>query len=159
MHPSEGHAGADISGRMIQAPGLFAALTVAERQAISGYFTLRQVPAGSELWTVGAVGDSLTCLLEGSIELKVDTEFPGKQIVVGVFRAGTVIGASCVLDGLPHATTAKTLEPTTVLLLSREHFAALTAERPQIGVKLLKGLLRAETHRLRSAYARLASIF
>lgn len=144
---------------MSQAPGIFAVLSAAERTAISRYFTASQVPAGTELWAVGAAGDYLACILNGSIELKVDTEFPGKQIVVGVFSSGTVIGASCVLDDLPRTTTAKVLEPTTLLLLKRENFVALSKEHPQIGVKLLKGILLAEATRLRKAYERLASIF
>lgn len=146
-------------GKRSQAAGIFAGFSADERMAISGYLTESRVPAGAELWTVGAAGDYLACILDGSIELKVDTEFPGKQIVVGVFSSGTVIGAGCVLDDLPRATTAKTLEPATLLLLNRENFGALTQAHPQIGVKLLKGILLAETNRLRKAYARLASIF
>jgi CRP-like cAMP-binding protein len=159
MQPSAGQIDPAVLGKMGQAPGLFAALSASERQIAASYFTLSQVPAASELWTVGTPGDALACILAGGIELKVDTEFPGKQIVVGVFTAGAVIGASCVLDDLPHATTAKALEPTTLLLLSRERFGALAEEHPQLGVKLLKGVLLSETNRLRKAYARLASIF
>lgn len=159
MQPSGGQSEAALLDKLLQAPGIFAALSADERRAISRYFIESQVPAGNELWTVDASGDYLACILNGSIELKVDTEFPGKQIVVGVFSSGTVIGASCVLDDLPRSTAAKALEPTMLLLLKREDFVALTEEHPQIGVKLLKGILLAEANRLRKAYARLASIF
>lgn len=139
--------------------GLFAVLSAGERAAISRYVTEFRMPAGDELWAVGAAADCLASIIAGSIELRVDTEFPGKQIVVGVFGAGTVIGASCVVDHAPRATTATALESTTLLLLTKGNFDALAAEHPQIGVKLLKGLLRAETSRLNQAYARLASVF
>ncbi len=139
--------------------GLLAALTATERAALQGYLTERQLLAGTELWQVGDAGDYLACIVTGRIEIKVDTEFPGKQLVMGVFLAGTAIGASCLLDHLPRATAAKALEPTTLLLLDRARFAALTNEHPQIAIKLLKAMLLAEASRLRQAYARLASVF
>lgn len=138
---------------------MFTALSSTERAALQDYLTERQVPAGAELWRVGEAGDYLACLVTGSIELKVDTEFPGKQLVMAVFRAGAAIGADCLLDHLPRSTAAKALEPTTLLLLERTRFAALTNDHPQIAIKLLKGLLLAESSRLRQAYARLASVF
>jgi CRP/FNR family transcriptional regulator len=140
-------------------PGLFAALAPAELAAMQPYLSERQLPAGAELWQVGDAGDYLAWLVSGSIELKVDTEFPGRQLVMGVFRAGAAIGASCLLDHLPRSTAAKALEPTSLLLLDRARFAALTCEHPQIAIKLLKSLLLAESSRLRQAYARLASVF
>jgi CRP-like cAMP-binding protein len=159
MQPSGEQIGSEVLGGLSPAPGFFAALSAGERKTISRYFSESQVPAGSELWAAGTAGDYLACILNGSIELKVDTEFPGKQIVVGVFNSGTVIGASCVLDDLPRSTAAKALESTTLLLLKRENFVALTEDHPRIGVKLLKGILLAEAKRLRKAYERLASIF
>jgi CRP-like cAMP-binding protein len=139
--------------------GLFATLSAGERATILPYFTEQKFPAGSALWQVGDAGDYLACVMTGSVEIKVDTEFPGKQLVMGVFCAGAAIGASCLLDHLPRSTAAKTLEPATLLLLNRQQFAALTSEHPQIGIKLLKGMLLAEASRLRQAYARLASVF
>ena len=147
----------EVSARPGQ--GLFAMLSEAELAIMRTYLRGRQLPDGAELWQVGDAGDYLACIEAGCIELKVDTEFPGRQLVMGVFRAGAAIGASCLLDHLPRATAAKALEPTTLLLLDRTRFAALTCDHPQIAIKLLKSLLLAESSRLRQAYARLASVF
>jgi len=140
-------------------PKLLAVLSAAEQATLQAYLTERQLPAGAELWQVGDDGDYLACLVSGSIELKVDTEFPGRQLVMGVFHAGAAIGTSCLLDHLPRSTTAKALEPTTLRLLDRMRFTALTDDHPQLAIKLLKALLLAESSRLRQAYARLASVF
>lgn len=139
--------------------GLFATLSPSERAAILPYFVEQQLPAGSVLWNVGDAGDYLACVMAGRVEVKVDTEFSGKQLVMGVFCAGAAIGTSCLLDHLPRSTAAKALDPATLLLLNREQFAELTREHPQLGIKLLKGMLLAEASRLRQAYARLASVF
>lgn len=139
--------------------GLFAALSPGERAAVQPYCVEQKLPAGRVLWEVGDAGDYLACVMTGSVEVKVDTEFPGKQLVMGVFCAGAAIGASCLFDHLPRSTAAKVLEPATLLLLSREKFAALISEHPDVAIKLLKGMLLAEASRLRQAYARLASVF
>jgi len=139
--------------------GIFAPLSTSERAAVQAYFSERQLPAGTDLWQAGDSGDYLACVTSGSIEVKVDTEFPGKQLVMGVFSAGAAIGASCLLDHLPRATAARALEPTTVQVLDRKNFTALTGDHPQIAIKLLKGLLQAEASRLRQAYSRIASVF
>ncbi|TLM68211.1 MAG: cyclic nucleotide-binding domain-containing protein [Deltaproteobacteria bacterium] len=159
MHPTSGEqAGIAVPGT-VSSSGLLAALTPAERAVVAGYGRERLVPAGGEIWAVGAATDGLAWIEDGQVELKVDTEFPGKQIVVGVFAAGSVIGASGVLECQPRATAAKALVPTTLLLLDRERFDALAADHPHLAIKVLKALLLAEATRLRKAYARLASIF
>ena len=99
--------------------GIFAALSASERATLQAYFHERQLPAGTDLWQVGDGGDYLACILAGSIEVKVDTEFQGKQLVMGVFSAGAAIGASSLLDHLPRATAARVLEPATLLLPDR----------------------------------------
>jgi CRP-like cAMP-binding protein len=147
------------AGRDLPPVGIFAALSAAEWAAVSTHFTERQVPCGQDLWTVGEAADYLLCVVAGRVEVKIDTEFPGKQLVVGVFSAGAVIGASALLDHLPRSTAAGTLEPVTLLRLTRDGFAALIDENPRIGIKLLKGMLLAEAARLRQAYSRLASVF
>lgn len=139
--------------------GLFATLSSDEREVATHYFSAQQLPAGRVLWEVGDAGDYLACVMAGSVEVRVDTEFPGKQLVMGVFCAGAAIGASCLFDQMPRSTAAKALEPVTLLLLNREKFAALTREHPDIAIKLLKGMLLAEASRLRQAYTRLASVF
>ena len=152
--PAQPEAGAVSRGQ-----GIFAALSAEEQAVAYPYFTEQRMPTDRDLWRVGEAGDYLACVMAGRVEIKVDTEFAGKQLVMGVFGAGAAIGASALLDHLPRSTAARTLEPTTLLLLDREGFAALTAAHPQIGIKLLKGMLLAEAARLRQAYARLASVF
>lgn len=159
MPPTGEQCEAGMLGGQLPPLGVLAILSAEERATLCRYATVRRVAAGHELWAAGNAGDFLVCVLAGAVELKVDTEFPGKQIVVGVFNPGTVIGASCVLDQLPRPTTAKALEATTLLILERERFDCLVDEHQRLGIKLLKGLLLAEANRLRKAYARLASIF
>jgi len=137
----------------------FSFLSEVELDQISPYFNCRMVAARNDLWRSGEGDGYLAFIVSGRVELKVDTEFPGKQVVVGVFGRGAVVGTSSVLDDSPRSTTARALEDTGLVLLTRENFEALLTDCPQVGIKLLKGVLLSESRRLSKAYARLASLF
>jgi CRP-like cAMP-binding protein len=55
--------------------------------------------------------------------------------------------------------TARALDDTDLLVITHENFEKLTEEHPELGVKLLKGMLLAVSTRLRKSYDRLAAIF
>ncbi|NJC88765.1 MAG: cyclic nucleotide-binding domain-containing protein [Desulfuromonas sp.] len=137
----------------------FSFLSDVELGAIAPYFSCRMVPARADVWRSGDVEDYMAFIVTGKVELKVDTEFPGKQVVVGVFSRGAVIGAGSVLSPHPRTLTARALEDCGLVLLARENFEMLLQAYPQTGIKLLKGVLLSEAHRLSRAYARLASVF
>lgn len=145
--------------RMKQELRCFSFLSDVELGKITPFFSCRMVSAKDDLWRSGDIESYMAFIISGRIQLKVDTEFPGKQVVVGVFSRGAVIGTSSVLNHHPRTTTARALENAGLVLLDRENFEAMVEAHPQIGIKLLKGVLLSETHRLSRAYARLASIF
>lgn len=164
MHPQIGHCltgkcDQTLCERMKQELRCFSFLSSVELEEITPFFSCRVVAAREDLWRSGEADEYMAFIISGRIELKVDTEFPGKQVVVGVFSRGSVIGTSSVLNDQPRTTTARALETAGLVLLSRESFEALVEAQPQVGINLLKGVLLSETHRLSRAYARLASIF
>jgi len=126
---------------------------------LAEYFSCRQIRAGETLWKEGDTGDYEAFIVEGRIEVKKNTEFAGKQVVVGVYSPGTIVGELCLMDAKPRAVTAVALEDCALLLLTREHLERLLEKNPEVGVKLLKGMLFAVSTRLRKSFERLASIF
>jgi CRP-like cAMP-binding protein len=97
--------------------------------------------------------------MSGRLEVKKETEFQGKQVIVGVYREGTLVGDLCILDGRPKSVTAVAIEDANLLLLSRDSFEKLLTEHPRAAANLLKGMLLAVSTRLSKAYERLTSIF
>ena len=145
--------------RMKQELRCFSFLSDVELEKLSPYFSCRVATARTDLWQSGDTDDFMAFIISGKIEIKVDTEFPGKQVVVGVFSRGAVIGVGSVLNRHPRTSTARAMEDASLVLLSRKNFEELLAQHPQAGIQLLKGMLLSESHRLSRAYARLASIF
>ena len=139
--------------------GFFSFLTEVELEEVSSFFNCRAVKAGDRVWQSGDASDYVAFIVSGRVQLKVNTEFPGKQVVVGVFSRGAAIGVSCTVDRRPRSSTARALEDTGLILITHENFDRLVDRHPRLGVKLLQGMLLSETTRLHKAYARLASIF
>ncbi|MBE0598496.1 MAG: cyclic nucleotide-binding domain-containing protein, partial [Desulfuromonadales bacterium] len=123
------------------------------------FFNCRQASAGEILWREGEGCDSLAIIIDGRVDIKKATEFEGKEVIVGVYGRGSVVGELCFLDQAPREVTVVALEDTNLLLLTRDNFDRLLEEQPAAAIRLLQGMLLAVSSRLRSCFDRLASIF
>lgn len=138
---------------------LFRKLDAEQVALLQPYFSLRKVAAGEELWHEGEPGEYLAFVLSGCMQLKKDTEFGGKQVVVGVFSAGAVIGELSFSRNDVRVVTAAALEECQLAVLTRPRFDALMKDHPALGALLLEIVLQAACKRLEKSYERLASIF
>ena len=64
-------------------------------------------------------------------------------------RAGKTVGEMSVIDGLPHSATAVAAEPCTLLLITKRNFEWVTAQNPEVGLKLLNKIAMLMSLRLR----------
>ena len=100
---------------------------------IAPLFTCRQATDGEILWREGRSCDYLVFIIDGRIDIKKETEFEGKQVIVGVYGKGAIVGELCILDDTPRAVTAVALEDSHLLLLMRNNFERLLKENPVHG--------------------------
>ena len=135
------------------------ALSEYERELVWKYIESKQVPAGELLWMEGEPGDYLALIVSGEVETLKDTEFRGKQVVIGLHQQGTVIGIESVMDGGPRPVTAKAMKETELVILSKENFEMLSMESPEFANKMLRKFLQLESTRLRKSLERLTSFF
>lgn len=145
--------------QLIAKLSFFRGLSAEEITLQQGYFSVRKVVAGEELWHEGEAGEYLAFVLSGCMQLKKDTEFGGTPVVVGVFSPGAVIGELSFSRNDLRVVTAAALEDSRVAILTRASFDALVNEHPGLGVKLLEAVLQATCKRLEKSYERLAAIF
>jgi CRP/FNR family cyclic AMP-dependent transcriptional regulator len=75
------------------------------------------------------------------------------------YNRGAVVGALCILDSSPRAITAMALEDVTLLVITPGNFEKLIAEKPELGIRILKGMLLSVSIRLRKSFERLAKFF
>ncbi|PLX92036.1 MAG: hypothetical protein C0619_06720 [Desulfuromonas sp.] len=137
----------------------FRYLNKEETAVVTEYLHCRFLSAGQVLWNEGDPSEKAAFVVDGRVEIKKETEFSGKHVIVGIYGQGSIVGELCLLSGEPRAVTATALTDTSLLMLSREQFDRLLEEHPDLGAKLLKGMFLALSTRLRKSFERLASIF
>lgn len=126
---------------------------------VSHYFECRQVPAGQTLWREGEAGAYVVFIVNGRIELRKETEFKGRSVVVGIYGKGALAGELCLLDNSKRAETAVSLDQLDLIVLTAKHFEQMMSLHPELGNKLLRGMLLTVSRRLKKSFERLASIF
>jgi len=151
--------GGDVCVRMKNDLSAFRYLENQDLEFLAHHFQCKQVEAGETLWSEGDESTYVAFIMEGRVDAKKVTEFKGKQVIVGVYGRGSIVGELGFLDDATRAVTAVALEPSNLLILTRESFAELLEEHPDLGAKLLKGMLLAVSIRLRKSFDRLAAIF
>jgi len=145
--------------RLRQEIDLFQFLTDDCARTIASYFSVLDVRAGQVLWREGDACDYVGFIISGRLEVSKETEFPGRQVIIGVYSKGTVVGELCILDLTPRPMTVVALEDSVIGVLPHERFVALLDDHPAIGIRLLKGMLLRVSIRLRKSFDRLADVF
>ena len=75
---------------------------------------------------------------------------------IGTLGRGKSIGEMSIIENFPRSATLKALSPATVVTFSKQDFEDILSTRPEVGIKLLKGLARLLGHNLRKTSSRIA---
>ena len=89
------------------------------------------------------------------MEIKKETEFKGKNVIVGIYSNG----ALCILDDSLRKVTAVALEDVSLAIITQENLDKLIDTNPIVGAKLLKGMLLSVSDRLRKSSDRIVTFF
>lgn len=148
-----------LSLRMKEVFKFFKTLSDDEIEAFLSYCENRQVDGGEILWHEGDTDNYAAFVVSGKVGIKKKTEFKGKYMIVGTFARGTVVGELCLLSDNARSVTAEVLEPAEIVILSSMNFEMLIAERPMLGLKLLRHIFLVISKRLQRSTDRIAKIF
>lgn len=136
----------------------FDKLSHEEREVLSRHMDFREVPPGEMLVREGAVGDSLFYILSGKIEIEREN-VKGHQAVLARFGKGSTVGEmSLINDRLARSATARVIEDTELLILTKQSFDRIVLEYPRIAIKILQNIASSLSDRLRHTSGRFADI-
>lgn len=139
---------------------LFHLLSEDEVEKIIGYFEIALFPSGTVLFREGEPGDYVGFITSGALEVKKQTEFKGKEIVLATLKKGSFVGEMSLMGAHePRSATVVALEDSELVILKREALDVLIEQHPRIGIKILRGLNQVLIIRLRKMVERLTSIF
>jgi CRP-like cAMP-binding protein len=122
---------------------------------LSNYFERKVIPAGKYLWDEEIPSDYIAFIVSGEVELKKETEFKGKRMVLGVYRQGAIL----MLDLSVKKVLAEVDEDVTLAIITQKNLDKLIKTNPMLGAKLLQGMLIKISHRLKRCYDRLIVFF
>lgn len=138
---------------------VFQLLTDKELDTVIPYFERVKYPAGTTLFKEGDPGDYFGIVLSGRLEVKKETEFKDKSIVLALLGKGSFTGELSMLDGQVRSAAVVALEDSELFILKRDTLDKFMEEYPHIGIKILKGIVRTMSIRLRRSVERMATIF
>jgi CRP/FNR family transcriptional regulator, cyclic AMP receptor protein len=123
------------------------------------FFELCDYPAGSIIFKEGDPGDFIGFVLSGKLEVKKQTEFKGNQLIIALLTKGAMVGELSMFDKHQRSATVEAVEDTSFIIFRSESMESLMQQHPYTGIKILKGLIRVLSLRLRKATERLTNIF
>jgi len=139
---------------------LFHFLSDDELEEIIPYLEIVDYPKGTIMFREGEEGDFIAFIVKGKMDVKKETEFKGKQIVLATLSKGSIVGeVSFAVPDEKRTATVEAREDTEVVILRRGSFERLIEKNPWIGIKIQKALLRILAIRLTKIIERLSYIF
>jgi CRP/FNR family cyclic AMP-dependent transcriptional regulator len=126
---------------------------------IAPFFELRDYPAGSIIFKEGDPGNFIGFVISGKLEVKKQTEFKGNQVIIALLTKGAMVGELSMFDKRQRSATVEAVEDTSLIIFRSESMDSLMQQHPYTGIKILKGLIKILSLRLRKATERLTNIF
>ena len=142
-----------IIDSLIDSP-LFYGLGEDELKVVAGHVDYSKIEAGGILFREGDRGDSVCFVLEGTVDI-IKESSPGGEVVLTSLPKGRSIGEMSVIDNFPRSATAKARTETSLLTLTQKTFDQILKNHPEIGIKILIGISRHLSLKLRKTSSRL----
>ena len=118
---------------------LFRDLDDDARRALAPEIVPRSYRKGDLIFSQGDQGESLFIVAEGLVKLSL-TSLEGAEMVLATLRPPSVFGELAVLDEGPRTASARALQVTTLLALTRPSFLRVLVGNPQLAEALHRSL-------------------
>jgi CRP/FNR family cyclic AMP-dependent transcriptional regulator len=102
--------------------------------------------------------DYMALVLEGEVRAESGTGVSGEGVVVSVIGPGSLIGEMGLIDGAPRSATCTALTDLKLATLSRQALMQLIDDHPATAARLLLGISKGLSDRLRESTRRLRTL-
>lgn len=135
----------------VRSSPLLSDFTDEELGALGGSMELVTISKGERLFHQEDPGDSLFIILLGQVAVQREYIERGqvKQRNLAVVGPGECVGEVALADGGPRSASVVTLEAIEALKLTSERYEQMKQAQPALAIKLVMGLLRLLSRRLR----------
>jgi len=127
---------------------LFKDFSDKEIALLSKYVEEKNMEAPSTLFLENMKGESMYILVKGSVKIsKMLSE--GMEKTLTTLAAGDFFGEMALVEDGPRAVTAMVVEDSQILVIKRSEFEKLMEEAPKVAVKVVIGIYRTLSDRVR----------
>jgi len=116
-------------------------LGAADADALLQRMRRRVASKSSPILRAGAAGEEVIVVLEGRVKL-IAAGAGGREVVLAIRGSGELIGEMAVLGGIRRTATVMAVDDVVVGALSGEEFRAFLTEHPDVGLILIRMLVR-----------------
>ena len=116
---------------------LFGALDGGARRELAGHARRESFDIGEPIFHVGAPGQSMMVILNGTVRVSLPGP-RGKGVILVDLPAGELLGEVALLDGKERSADATALTRCELVVLERRDVVAFLEKRPDICLKLLE---------------------
>jgi len=131
----------------------FSRLTKAELESIGAYFEKLNFKKNESIFLEGDAPEWFYIVAKGEVKILKHTVV-GKDIILEIMSPGDIFGGVAVLDKRPFPATAQTMEPVTVIRISRSNLIKIMEDFPILKLEIVKYF----SDRLRDAHETLKNI-
>ena len=143
---------ARIRATIARAP-LFAALPISAIEDLTARVSVRKVAVGSAVVAQDEPGDAMFVIMSGRVKVVIFGE-SGREVTLSLLRAGDSFGEMSLFDQGPRSAHCLAIEPTTLLVLSRDDLMKHMQAHPRTAINLVSEMAR----RLRRADETIAQL-
>jgi len=129
----------DDARRLLAECSLFRGLAPDERSQLVARAHVRKFGVGDTIFLIGAPGDSMMAILEGTVRISVPSP-EGKEVVLAILHPGEVFGEIALLDGKGRTADARAMVPCSVAVLDRRDVLAFFERHAKAWPKLVEVL-------------------
>jgi diguanylate cyclase (GGDEF)-like protein len=140
-----------MSGRsstLLAKVGVFSLLSTEEIRHVASHLATVELSEGQTLFREGDTGNDMFILSKGAAAVSILLP-DGKEREIARFAPGDFFGEMSIFDNSPRSASCRALLKSTLYSLSKDAFADIIRERPQIAQKLMYRMLNVTTQRLR----------
>jgi len=138
---------------------MFTEMNESEISEFASLLVVQKYDAGKTLFHEGDPGGCMYILVDGTVEVQKKRSHGTGNVVIARFDRGGVIGEMSLVDGLTRSATVVAIQSTRAFILDSNTFEDMLQNRQVIAIKLLKGLSRLLSLRLRNTSGWFADVF
>ncbi|MGF0538939.1 Crp/Fnr family transcriptional regulator [Agrobacterium sp. ES01] len=116
---------------------IFRALDEQSKRELASFAHVKRYRAGEVIFTMGAAGQSMMAIAEGSVRVDIVTP-GGRDMTLSELRAGEVFGEIALLDGGERSANVRALTNCALVVVERRSLLDILQRNPKLSIKLIE---------------------